>query len=112
MKDLDLTSLRYFVAVCESGNITRTAEQAHLVASAVSKRLSQLEDDLDVPLLQRQRRGVTPTTAGELLLEQARSLLASAKEMAFSKRALPWRSGRAAASSISRRMAMADMRTP
>ena len=82
MKELDLTSLRYFVAVCESGNITRTAEQAHLVASAVSKRLSQLEDDLGVPLLQRQRRGVTPTPAGELLLEQARSLLASAHRIA------------------------------
>ncbi len=82
MKDLDLTSLRHFVAVCESGNITRAAEQEHLVPSAISKRLAQLEEDLGVPLLQRQRRGVAPTAAGELLLEQARTLLATAQRTA------------------------------
>jgi DNA-binding transcriptional LysR family regulator len=82
MKDLDLTSLRYFVAVCESGNITRAAEREHLVASAISKRLAQLEQDLGVPLLQRQRRGVAPTPAGEALLEHARSMLAASLRIA------------------------------
>lgn len=82
MKDLDLTSLRHFVAVCESGNITRAAEREHLVPSAISKRLAQLEEDLGVPLLQRQRRGVVPTPAGELLLEQSRTLLATAQRTA------------------------------
>lgn len=82
MKDLDLTSLRLFVAVCESGNITRAAELQHLVPSAISKRLAQLEQDLGVPLLQRQRRGVAPTPAGEVLLEQARILLASSYRIA------------------------------
>ena len=42
MRDLDLTSLRLFVAVCDSGSMSRAAEQAHMVASAVSKRLAQL----------------------------------------------------------------------
>ena len=78
MKDLDLTSLRYFVAVCETGNITRAAEREHLVASAISKRLGQLEQDLGVQLLQRQRRGVVPTPAGEALLEHSRAMLMSA----------------------------------
>lgn len=82
MKDLDLTSLRYFVAVCETGNITRAAEREHLVASAISKRLGQLEGDLGVPLLQRQRRGVAPTPAGEALLEHSRAILASAARIA------------------------------
>ena len=82
MKDLDLTSLRYFVAVCETGNITRAAEREHLVASAISKRLGQLEQDLGVPLLQRQRRGVAPTPAGEALLEHSRAMLASASRIA------------------------------
>jgi DNA-binding transcriptional LysR family regulator len=82
MKDLDLTSLRYFVAACETGNITRAAEQEHIVASALSKRLTQLEHDLGTALLQRQRRGVVPTPAGEMLLEQARALLASAARVA------------------------------
>lgn len=78
MKDLDLTTLRYFVAVCETGNITRAAEQEHLVASAVSKRLAQLEHDLAVPLFERGRRGVMLTAAGESLLEQSRAILTAA----------------------------------
>ena len=40
---IDLASLQLFVAVCELGSIGRAAEQAHLAASAVSKRLSDLE---------------------------------------------------------------------
>jgi DNA-binding transcriptional LysR family regulator len=82
MKDLDLTSLRYFVLVCETGNITRAAEQGDIVASAISKRLTQLEDDLGVPLIERQRRGVVPTPAGETLLEHARAILSSANRIA------------------------------
>ncbi|WP_326542415.1 LysR family transcriptional regulator [Pseudorhodoferax sp.] len=82
MRDLDLTSLRYFVAVCETGNITRAAEREHLVVSAISKRLAQLELGLGTPLLERQRRGVTPTPAGELLLEQSRALLSTAARVA------------------------------
>jgi DNA-binding transcriptional LysR family regulator len=82
MKDLDLTSLRYFVAVCESGNISRAAEQENVVPSAISKRLAQLEQDLRVPLLERQRRGVAPTAAGESLLEHGRAILASASRVA------------------------------
>lgn len=82
MKDLDLTSLRYFVAVCETGNITRAAEQEHVVPSAISKRLAQLEQDLRVPLFERQRRGVSPTAAGETLLEHGRAILSSASRIA------------------------------
>ncbi|MDZ4122770.1 MAG: LysR family transcriptional regulator, partial [Hydrogenophaga sp.] len=43
MRDLDLTSLRLFVAVCDTRNIARAAADASLVGSAVSKRLAQLE---------------------------------------------------------------------
>ena len=46
MRDLDLTTLRLFVAVCETGNIARAGEQASIVGSAISKRLSQLEAQL------------------------------------------------------------------
>lgn len=82
MKDLDLTTLRYFVAVCETGNIARAAQEHHVVASAISKRLGQMEGDLRVSLLERGRRGVVPTAAGETMLEHARSILASASRIA------------------------------
>lgn len=81
MRDLDLTSLRLFVAVCETRNIAHAAAQASLVGSAVSKRLSQLEQQLGTPLLVRRRHGVEPTAAGEALLEHARGMLVSAQRV-------------------------------
>ncbi|WP_162577577.1 LysR family transcriptional regulator [Variovorax sp. PBL-H6] len=82
MRDLDLTSLRLFVAVCETRNIARAGEQHHIVASAISKRLAQLESVVGATLFERRRRGVTPTAAGEILLEHARAMLASADRVA------------------------------
>jgi DNA-binding transcriptional LysR family regulator len=78
MRDLDMTTLRLFAAVCETRSIARAAEQANIVGSAISKRLAQLEDTVGTPLLVRRRRGVEPTPAGESLLEHARTMLASA----------------------------------
>ena len=81
MRDLDLTSLRLFVAVCDTRNIARAAADASLVGSAVSKRLAQLEEQLGTPLLVRRRHGVEPTPAGESLLEHARELLLGAQRI-------------------------------
>jgi DNA-binding transcriptional LysR family regulator len=78
LRDLDLTTLRLFVTVCEAGNIARAGEKANIVGSAISKRLSQLEEALGTPLLARKRHGVAPTEAGNALLEHARAMLASA----------------------------------
>lgn len=82
MRDLDLTTLRLFVSVCETRNIARTAELHHIVASAISKRLMQLEAAAGNKLIERHRRGVQPTGAGEILLEHARLMLAGADRVA------------------------------
>jgi DNA-binding transcriptional LysR family regulator len=81
VRDLDLTSLRLFVSVCETRNIARAGEQAHIVGSAISKRLAALEATVGTALLVRRRRGVEPTPAGETLLEHARAMLASAERI-------------------------------
>lgn len=75
MRDLDFTTLRLFVTVCETGNIARAGEKASIVGSAISKRLAQLEDTVGTPLLTRKRHGVAPTAAGETLLEHALFML-------------------------------------
>ena len=75
MRDLDLTTLRYLVAVCDLQNIARAAEQEHVVPSAISKRIASLESTLGVALLIRTRRGVVQTPACEALLERARTIL-------------------------------------
>ncbi len=78
---VDLTSLQLFVAVCELGSIGKAAEREFIAASAVSKRLSDLEATLDTPLLYRHTRGVDLTPAGESLLHHARSVLFSLDKM-------------------------------
>ncbi|RTZ40044.1 LysR family transcriptional regulator [Candidimonas sp. SYP-B2681] len=81
MRDLDLTTLRMFVTVCEMRSIARAAEQSNIVGSAISKRLAALEENVGVSLLTRRRHGVSPTAAGETLLEHARAMLASAERI-------------------------------
>lgn len=72
---LDPVSLRLFVAVMDSGTIAAAAEREHIAPSAVSKRLSDLEDVLKTTLLARSNRGIEPTPAGQELLLLARSVL-------------------------------------
>lgn len=78
---IDLTSLQLFVAVCELGSIGKAAEREFIAASAVSKRLSDLEATLETPLLYRHTRGVKLTPAGESLLHHARTVLFSLEKM-------------------------------
>lgn len=75
MLDLDLKSLRLFVAVCDHRNIRQAAAEQHIEPSAISKRIAQLEEMLGAALLDRGRRGVVPTVAGQALLEHARNVM-------------------------------------
>lgn len=70
----DLVTLKLFVAVVEEGNIARAAEREHIAASAVSKRISDLEATLGTALLVRHTKGVSATPAGSALVRHARSL--------------------------------------
>jgi len=75
VRDIDLKTLRLFVAVADCRSMARAAEQERIEPSAISKRIAQLEEDLGVELLLRGRRGVQMTPAGLALLEHARSVL-------------------------------------
>ncbi|WP_254067649.1 LysR family transcriptional regulator [Burkholderia sp. L27(2015)] len=70
----DIESLRIFVAVVEEGSIAAVASRTHLIASAVSKRVSDLEDGIGTLLLYRHSRGIEPTAAGEALYHHAKRL--------------------------------------
>lgn len=74
-RNLDLTALRSFSAVAETGGVTRAAGRLNLTQSAVSMQLKRLEEALGQPLLDRRAKGVTLTTAGEQLLSYARRML-------------------------------------
>ena len=79
---LELRPLRYFVAIAEAGSITRAAEGLHIAQQSLSQQVRALEAQVGAPLLIRSRRGVTPTEVGEVLLREARTVLAQAERAA------------------------------
>ncbi|HWL27707.1 MAG TPA: LysR substrate-binding domain-containing protein [Burkholderiaceae bacterium] len=71
----DLVDLRLFVMVAESNSLTKGAEKVFLSVAAASLRIKSLEERLGAQLLYRNKRGVSPTRAGEVLLEHALRVL-------------------------------------
>jgi DNA-binding transcriptional LysR family regulator len=71
----EIRQLRYFVAVAERGSVSQAALDLHLSQSALSESLRKLELELGVELFERSRRGVSTTSAGELLLTHGRDVI-------------------------------------
>lgn len=67
--------LRSFVAVADQGSFTLAARQLELSTMALSKHLSQLEAELDEPLLKRSTRSLQLTEFGQAFLARAEHLL-------------------------------------
>lgn len=76
MRNLDITTLRSFVAVADSGGVTKAAGFLHLTQSAVSMQLKRLEELLGLELLDRSGRTIALTASGEQLLAYARRMVA------------------------------------
>lgn len=76
MRNLDITTLRSFVAVADAGGVTRAAGFLHLTQSAVSMQLKRLEELLGLALFDRSGRGIALTASGEQLLVYARRMVA------------------------------------
>ncbi len=75
-RNLDLTALRSFVAVADTGGVTKASSVLNLTQSAVSMQLKRLEESLGQNLLDRSGRKIALTSAGEQLLSYGRRLLA------------------------------------
>jgi len=77
----DLTDLRLYLHILDSGNITAGAARSHLSLAAASARIRAMEASLGTEFLERGRRGVTPTPAGKALAQHARVLLQQAERL-------------------------------
>tara|TARA_B110000503_G_scaffold143316_1_gene244023 strand:- start:21951 stop:22829 length:879 start_codon:yes stop_codon:yes gene_type:complete len=71
---MDTQNLRAFLLVAESRSFSQAAKRLHLTQPAVSKRIAQLEAQLNVSLFDRIGRRISTTEAGEALLPHARAV--------------------------------------
>lgn len=79
----DLLSLKLFVAVCECKSISRAANREHIAASAVSKRISDLESLVKAPLFHRTTKGLEPTASAQALLRHSRVIMRDLQQMEY-----------------------------
>lgn len=78
---MELYQLRGFVAVADTGNLTRAAERLHHSQPALSAQIKALEDTLGVQLFKRAPSGMVLTRAGRALLAHALRTLAAAEAL-------------------------------
>jgi LysR family transcriptional regulator, nitrogen assimilation regulatory protein len=72
---LELRQIRYFVAIYETGSVTKAAARVLVAQSALSQQLAHLEDDLGVRLFTRTPHGVFPTAFGRKFYEGSLDIL-------------------------------------
>lgn len=78
---MDIKRLRYFIAIAETGALSRAAERLHVAQPALSQHVLAMEESCGVKLLQRNARGVTLTDAGQRLLTRARYIDAAFSDL-------------------------------
>jgi DNA-binding transcriptional LysR family regulator len=72
---MDWDKLRIFHAAAEAGSFTHAGDALRMSQSAVSRQVSALERDLNVPLFHRHARGLVLTEQGELLFDTAKVVM-------------------------------------
>jgi DNA-binding transcriptional LysR family regulator len=82
MPMIELRRLRYLVTVADEGHITRAAERLGIQQPPLTRQIKLLEEELGVALFERLPRGVRPTEAGRVVVEEARDVIARAERIA------------------------------
>jgi DNA-binding transcriptional LysR family regulator len=81
MREINLDRLRTLLTVADLGSFAGAAKALHLAPPTVTLHVAQLEARLGMRLLHRAPAGVTATSAGSVLIERARRLLAEADDL-------------------------------
>jgi DNA-binding transcriptional LysR family regulator len=94
MADLELTWLRSWLEVVDSGGFARAAVRIHLSQPRISAHVASLEKALGCPLIERRTRPLTLTDEGKRLLPRARSIIAAVDDTVSDMRSTATVAGR------------------
>lgn len=72
---IELSLLRHFIAVAQTGSFTRAADQLNASLSVVSRSIKRLEEDVGAKLLERTTRNAALTPAGKAFLAEALAIV-------------------------------------
>ena len=89
---IELAQLRHLAAFHQSGTLSQAAEELHISQPALSRSMQKLEEELQVPLFERQKNKIRLNANGQMAVEHAQRILEDVKEMAEQVRALDRRS--------------------
>ena len=78
---MELNHLQSFIAVAKLGHLTRAAETLHLSQPALSGQIKALEESLGVTLFERSSSGMSLTTSGRKLLEDAQRVIEAVQDL-------------------------------
>ena len=72
---MEFKTLKYFLAVCKAGTMSRAAEELHVTQPTLSRQIADLERELGCALLLRHSRSVEPTEEGLYLMRRAQDVI-------------------------------------
>lgn len=78
---MEIYQLRSFIAVAETGNLTKAARKIHISQSALSSQIKSLEEELNTDLFIRSAKGMTLTHQGTQILKDAEGVIAAVTKL-------------------------------
>lgn len=72
---MNINQLKYFISVAEYRSFTKAANQYYISQTAITQQIQSLEETMDVQLIDRSRRPITLTPAGNVFLGEAKAIL-------------------------------------
>lgn len=72
---MNINQLKYFIAVAEYRSFTKAANQYYISQTAITQQIQSLEETMDVQLIDRSRRPITLTPAGNVFLGESKAIL-------------------------------------
>ena len=78
---MQLTNIRYVIAIAKEGSFTKAAESLYISQPALSQAIRRLEQEMKISIFIREKNKVSLTPAGEVLVEEGQKMLESERNI-------------------------------